>query len=194
MDIIGGPVDGRPVEGGPVDGEPVDIIGGPMDGGPEGVLDSPPKQNVRDVSAFYGYDKSSDKHAIQYVGQDTIVWVSESELAYTDLGGWKQKWFEISKKQGYPSTTKSTKKFRALKGGVLTRSMETTATRIGTTSIPVHMQSPGELCCLRDSYINLCHHLGVRAPPLEELDKLSEPKMADKISRGGYPCRLIKSK
>ena len=115
-----------------------------------------------------------------------IVWVSERDLYETDLA-----WFMLSRKQGFPSKDRHTKEYRPLRGGVLTRSQTHYYLSVGVTTARVPWQSQEHsLDCLATSYLNLCTHLNVHAPPLTEIVTLSEPKLKEKISVEGYPCRI----
>ena len=82
----------------------------------------------------------------------------------SELEGIDLRWLEMSRQQGLPSKDQHTSKFRPLVLG------------------------------LAVSYVNLCQHLNCITPPLEEIVTLSEPQLKQKISIGGYPCRLGRSK
>jgi hypothetical protein len=115
------------------------------------------------VQAIFGYEKSTCKYAMRYIGEISLSWVFEDQFIGTD-----PRWFENAHKNGMPVKDKN-RKWRALPGA-LTRAQAQAQTRkvaadtieftragVGATGIIVPCQCAGQLRCIATSLLKMAN-------------------------------------
>ena len=140
-----------------------------------------------DIVAFLGYDKITQRYAVQRDGSDDVTWLPRSELHGTD-----ERWMAISEQHGMPSYDHQRKEFKTIKGGAVTRRM-TAASSFSTraSGIPVQFNDGGNLCCLTASYLNMSADFLSEDEKSSLVDSaMSETMLSVKLNDFGYPIRM----
>ena len=151
----------------------------------------------RDVQAIFGYDKSTCKYAMRYIGEISLSWVYADQLIGTD-----PRWFEIAQQNGMPVKDKN-RKWRALPGAltraqaqaqtrkVATDTIEFTRAGVGATGIIVPCQCAGELRCIATTLFNMASTI-LSKQQQEEIIVLetSESALVNKLRKDNWPIRM----